>query len=87
MADSEFSDTYAHETDREHGEATSQEVVRNRSGIHRQTAWWSSEPNVGRVAHGVSDRVDRLKGLGNAIAPQIAYQIGLAILEAESDNQ
>ena len=85
VADSEISDRYAHETDREHGETSSQEVFRNRSGIHRQTSWWSSEPNVGRVAHGISDRVDRLKGLGNAIVPQIAYQIGLAILEAEDE--
>ena len=85
VANSEISDRYAHETDREHGETSSQEVFRNRSGIHRQTSWWSSEPNVGRVAHGISDRVDRLKGLGNAIVPQIAYQIGLAILEAEDE--
>jgi DNA (cytosine-5)-methyltransferase 1 len=34
---------------------------------------------VGRVAHGISKRVDRLKGLGNAIVPQLAMQIGLAI--------
>ena len=45
---------------------------------------FSVEPGVGRVAHGISNRVDRIKGLGNAIVPQIAYQIGLAILEAES---
>ena len=45
--------------------------------------WFSIEPNVGRVAHGIPNRVDRLKGLGNAIVPQIAYQIGLAILEAD----
>ena len=48
--------------------------------------WWSIEPNVGRVAHGIPNRVDRLKGLGNAIVPQIAYQIGLAILEAEKES-
>jgi hypothetical protein len=30
--------------------------------------------------------VDRLKGLGNAIVPQIAYQIGLAILQAEDEH-
>ena len=47
---------------------------------------FSVEPSVGRVAHGVSNRVDRLKGLGNAIVPQIAYQIGLAILEAENEH-
>ena len=40
---------------------------------------WTVEPNVGRVAHGVPRRVDRIKGLGNAIVPQIAMQIGLAI--------
>ena len=34
---------------------------------------WNIEPNVGRVAHGVPARVDRLRCLGNAIVPQIAY--------------
>ena len=48
--------------------------------------WWNTEPNVGRVANGIPNRVDRLKGLGNAIVPQIAYQIGKAIMEAENDN-
>jgi DNA (cytosine-5)-methyltransferase 1 len=38
---------------------------------------------VGRVAHGVSSRVDRLKGLGNAVVPQIPELIGRAILKAE----
>jgi DNA (cytosine-5)-methyltransferase 1 len=33
--------------------------------------WWAVEPNVGRVAHGVPNRVDRLRGLGNAVVPQI----------------
>jgi DNA (cytosine-5)-methyltransferase 1 len=36
---------------------------------------WLPEPNVGRVANGVSKRMDRLKGLGNAIVPQVAYEI------------
>ena len=40
---------------------------------------WDAEPDVGRVANGVPKRVDRLKGLGNAIVPQIAQQIGTAI--------
>jgi DNA (cytosine-5)-methyltransferase 1 len=38
--------------------------------------WWAVEPDVGRVAHGVPTRVDRLRGLGNAIVPQIAEWIG-----------
>lgn len=38
-------------------------------------SWWLSEPDVGRVAHGVPSRVDRLKCLGNAIVPQCAQVI------------
>jgi DNA (cytosine-5)-methyltransferase 1 len=31
--------------------------------------WWSVEPDVGRVAHGVPARMDRLRCLGNAVVP------------------
>ncbi len=34
--------------------------------------WWSTEPDVGRVAHGVAFRVDRLRCLGNGVVPQQA---------------
>jgi DNA (cytosine-5)-methyltransferase 1 len=44
---------------------------------------WLPEPNVGRVAHGIPNRVDRLKALGNAIVPQVAYQILKGIAEIE----
>jgi DNA (cytosine-5)-methyltransferase 1 len=47
---------------------------------------WLPEPAVGRVAHGVPRRVDRLKGLGNAIVPQIAMRIGQTI-KAVEDGQ
>lgn len=43
---------------------------------------WAIEPDVGRVAHGVSSRVDRLAELGNAVVPQIPEIIGRAILES-----
>lgn len=46
--------------------------------------WWESEPDVGRVAHGVPSRVDRLRCLGNAVVPQVVEVIGRAILEAEA---
>jgi DNA (cytosine-5)-methyltransferase 1 len=49
-------------------------------------AWWGTEPDVGRVAHGVSARVDRLRALGNAIVPQIAEIIGRAIMRGEAIN-
>ena len=49
--------------------------------------WWSVEPNVGRVAHGVSGRVHRLKALGNSIVPKIAEEIGKAIIKAEHEME
>ncbi len=42
---------------------------------------WTAEPDVGRVAHGVPARVDRLKCLGNAVVPQQAYPIFKALME------
>lgn len=42
--------------------------------------WWAAEPQLGRVANGVPDRAHRLKGLGNAVVPQIPELIGNAIL-------
>lgn len=42
---------------------------------------WAAEPDVGRVAHGVPARVDRLKCLGNAVVPQQAYPIFKALME------
>jgi len=52
-------------------------------GVSPPGGWWGIEPDVGRVAHGVPSRVDRLRSLGNAVVPQIPELIGKAILEAE----
>lgn len=53
------------------------------SGSHnirgKATQFWLPEPAVGRVAHGIPRRVDRLRGLGNAIVPEIAMRIGQTI--------
>ena len=45
---------------------------------------WTIEPDVGRVAHGVPSRVDRLRSLGNAVVPQIPEIIGRAIMRADA---
>ena len=47
----------------------------------QRSDWWAVEPDVGRVAHGVPARVDRLKCLGNAVVPQQAYPIFKALRE------
>lgn len=42
-----------------------------------RTDWrtWSIKPTICRNDDGVSNRVDRIKALGNAIVPQIAYEL------------
>lgn len=43
------------------------------------SSWWEAEPGMGRVVNGLPNRVDRIKGLGNAIVPQVAFEIFSAI--------
>ena len=47
---------------------------------------WGAEPGVGRVANGVSARTHRLKGLGNAVVPQIPEILGRAYMEWVESN-
>ena len=47
--------------------------------------WWETEPDVGRVANGVPSRVDRLKGLGNAVVPQVAELIGRMVIDYDTN--
>jgi len=55
-------------------------------GAIGQRDWWLTEPDLGRVAHGVPARVDRLRALGNAVVPQIPELIGRAIMRASHDR-
>lgn len=44
---------------------------------------WEPEPGVGRVVHGLPNQTHRIRGLGNAVVPQIAEEIGRMILSVE----
>ena len=69
------------------GRCTPQETeVQPRRYSSFDSSWWQSEPELGRVAHGVSGRVHRLKALGNSIVPKIVSEIGNAIIEAEKEK-
>jgi len=62
-----------------------------KTSAEEQQTWWQTESRICRIPDGVSygvdrDRAKRIKALGNSIVPQIARQIGLAIMEAENDN-
>ena len=47
----------------------------------RADAWLEREPRVGRMAHGVPRQVDRLRGVGNAVVPQVAEHLGRLIVD------
>jgi DNA (cytosine-5)-methyltransferase 1 len=57
---------------------------RNNGGPQRASNW-QVEPDVGRVANGVPSRVDRLKGLGNAVVPQVAELIGRMVIDYDTN--
>lgn len=40
-----------------------------RQDILKHNNWWAVEPAMGRVVNGLPFRVDRIKGLGNAVVP------------------
>jgi len=86
VANTKSSDRHDNEAVTGDGESSTQEVSRDGSSVSGEGSWWHTEPDVGRVAHGVPGRVHRLKSLGNSIVPKIAEEIGKAIMEAEADD-
>ena len=52
---------------------------------HAGRQWWQIEPDVGRVANGIPSRVDRLRGLGNAVVPQVAELVGRMVIDYDTN--
>tara|TARA_R110002074_G_scaffold49363_3_gene125881 strand:+ start:268 stop:1278 length:1011 start_codon:yes stop_codon:yes gene_type:complete len=57
----------------------------------KRETWWETQSRICGVPNGVSygvdrDRAKRIKALGNSIVPQIARQLGLAIMGAENES-
>ena len=81
VLETDFTNCSSREREREPGlRRSSPELSRG------YTVWenWPNEPDVGRVAYGVPNRVDRLKCLGNAVVPQQFYPFFAAIAEIEN---
>ena len=84
MANPSSQQSHSENNGRQPGEAREPKQV-ELGGGSSGSLWpsnWEFEPDVGRVADGIPGRAHRLKGLGNAIVPQIAEEIGKAIKEA-----
>jgi DNA (cytosine-5)-methyltransferase 1 len=72
-------------------EGISHDAAGGQSGPVAPSGDWLAEPYVGRVAHGVASRVDRLRALGNGQVPQcmaaaftyLAREAGILMEEAE----
>jgi len=78
--------SYVADTDCKGCEDAQRSDTNARLARHRTTCrtnWWQSEPDVGRVAHGIFHRVDRLRALGNAVVPAQVLPILQAIAETE----
>jgi len=54
---------------------TSRQPLRVRRQPRQDAHSWDTEPGVARVANGIPNGVDRNKALGNAIVPQVAFEL------------
>jgi DNA (cytosine-5)-methyltransferase 1 len=64
-------------------------TINSNNSIKEQQTWWQTQSELCGIPHGVSttmdkDRANRVKSLGNSIVPQIARELGKAIIEAEN---
>lgn len=57
-----------------------------RQGRGEKDGVTATQSQLGRVAHGIPSRVDRLRALGNAVVPQVAEWIGRRIMEHEKNK-
>jgi DNA (cytosine-5)-methyltransferase 1 len=80
----EFANTSSERLERSSQVWQKNNEIRENSELWRTIAkhsWWSVEPNVGRVANGMADRVDRLKAIGNGQVPLCAATAWLILME------
>jgi DNA (cytosine-5)-methyltransferase 1 len=73
------------------GQATRKIYTSSGTGSNSGTmeAWeWKTDTGICRISDGSRDRVDRLRALGNAIVPQVAYEIirSIAIIENNQND-
>jgi DNA-cytosine methyltransferase len=74
-----------------HLETGKQSTTNNgKNSSKEQQTWWQTQSDLCGVPNGVSyeldkNRANRIKALGNSIVPQIARELGLAIMEAENE--
>ena len=76
-----FAIAYPHDKSEFQGQIDAK--VAKLSGMGGRFRYWSDPTDSIRVADGLPHRVDRLRALGNAIVPQVAYQIMKAIKETD----
>jgi len=83
VANTKSCDRNEYEIDREHGKTETQKIFGDRSCLSGVSSRWEVEPDMGRVAYGIPDTMDRLKSLGNSVVPQIPFLIADCIRRIE----
>jgi len=89
--DQDVPNTNTRFSDRENNEIQTGRNAFNSFYKQGKKEWWKIEQQICRTPNGLSSeldkyRKDRIKALGNSIVPQIARQLGLAIMKAELDE-
>jgi DNA (cytosine-5)-methyltransferase 1 len=70
----------------EKGERNVRRVEYSNGRKESRSEWLEIEYDFRGVAYGVSDRVGALKGYGNAVVPQVAYLVAMAVRQHAEEN-
>lgn len=62
-------------------------TVREKQFAVERGGWWKTEPKVGRVADGFPGRVGQIRGLGNAVVPEVAQLIANRVKQVLSSQR
>ena len=66
-------------------EKNSADMASEQDGVGRNQ--WAPEPAMARVADGIPSQVDRIRGLGNAVVPQVAEFVGRMVVNALEESK
>jgi DNA (cytosine-5)-methyltransferase 1 len=62
------------------------EAIGANQTLRKHNKQWRTEPDLDRVADGVPNQVDRIRGLGNAVVPQVAEYVFECLLREATDS-
>lgn len=78
-----FSDTVGNGRKQHKSPSFSNQTSRHGRRTPESRSYWQDKPGICRVADGIPYRMDRIRGLGNAVVPEVVVELVFKLLEIE----